>query len=209
METTLTRKGQVTIPKHIRDSLSLEPGCKLIFDVNNDGELVLRKDGPLEKGDQIALIARSVPLKSSWVAPPMNIWSFSAAIPMILLDANVILDVWDPDPIWHAWSSSQLRRLSRLHELAINPIVYAEISVSFATPAALDEKLESMGVIVESIPRKAAFLAGKAFVLYRRQRGTKRNVLPDFFIGPTPPCWAARFLPGIRGATRPIFPVCG
>lgn len=46
METTLTRKGQVTIPKHIRDSLSLKPGCKLIFDVNRDGELVLRKDGP-------------------------------------------------------------------------------------------------------------------------------------------------------------------
>jgi AbrB family looped-hinge helix DNA binding protein len=49
METTLTRKGQVTIPKHIRDSLSLEPGCKLIFDVNKDGELVLRKDGPVEE----------------------------------------------------------------------------------------------------------------------------------------------------------------
>jgi AbrB family looped-hinge helix DNA binding protein len=46
METTLTRKGQVTIPKHIRDSLSLEPGCKLIFDVNNEGELVLRREGP-------------------------------------------------------------------------------------------------------------------------------------------------------------------
>ena len=46
METTLTRKGQVTIPNHIRDSLSLEPGCKLIFDVNNEGELVLRREGP-------------------------------------------------------------------------------------------------------------------------------------------------------------------
>lgn len=49
METTLTRKGQVTIPKHIRDSLSLEPGCKLIFDVNKDGELLLRKNGPSEE----------------------------------------------------------------------------------------------------------------------------------------------------------------
>ena len=49
METTLTRKGQVTIPKHIRDSLNLEPGCKLIFDVNSDGELVLRKNGPVEE----------------------------------------------------------------------------------------------------------------------------------------------------------------
>jgi AbrB family looped-hinge helix DNA binding protein len=48
METTLTRKGQVTIPKHIRDSLSLEPGCKLTFDVNEAGELVLRKEGSVE-----------------------------------------------------------------------------------------------------------------------------------------------------------------
>jgi AbrB family looped-hinge helix DNA binding protein len=49
MTTTLTSKGQVTIPKHIRDSLSLTPGCKLIFDVNDAGELVLRKDGPVEE----------------------------------------------------------------------------------------------------------------------------------------------------------------
>lgn len=43
METTITRKGQVTIPKHIRDALSLAPGNRLVFDVNADGELVLRK----------------------------------------------------------------------------------------------------------------------------------------------------------------------
>ena len=90
---------------------------------------------------------------------------------MILLDANVILDIWDPDPIWRAWSSEQLRKQSFLHEMAINPIVYAEISVSFATSAALDEKLEDLGAIVISILRKAAFLAGKAYFL------------PDFFIG--------------------------
>ncbi|HWG20279.1 MAG TPA: AbrB/MazE/SpoVT family DNA-binding domain-containing protein [Terracidiphilus sp.] len=46
METTITRKGQVTIPKHIRDSLSLVPGSKLVFDVNENGELVLRKSRP-------------------------------------------------------------------------------------------------------------------------------------------------------------------
>jgi len=43
----VTSKGQVTIPKHVRDALSLEPGCKLIFDVNKAGELVLRKGGPI------------------------------------------------------------------------------------------------------------------------------------------------------------------
>jgi predicted nucleic acid-binding protein len=102
---------------------------------------------------------------------------------MILLDANVILDVWDRDPVWYAWSRDQMRKLSTIEELAINPIVYAEVSARFATSASLDEKLQSLGVIFESIPRKAAFLAGKAFVQYRRQRGTKSNVLPDFFVG--------------------------
>ena len=67
--------------------------------------------------------------------------------------------------------------------MAINPIIYAEISVSFRTSAILDEKLDDLGIIVTSIPRQAAFLAGKAYAQYRRQGGTKGNVLPDFFIG--------------------------
>jgi antitoxin PrlF len=45
METTINKKGQVTIPKHIRDSLRLAPGSKLVFEVNDAGELVLRKSG--------------------------------------------------------------------------------------------------------------------------------------------------------------------
>ena len=102
---------------------------------------------------------------------------------MILIDANVILDVWDRDPAWHIWSRDQLRNMSLTEELAINPIVYAEISARFSTSAALDEKLEDLEAIVISIPRKAAFLAGKAYMQYRRQGGTKGNVLPDFFIG--------------------------
>ena len=102
---------------------------------------------------------------------------------MILLDANVILDIWDLDPVWHAWSSGQLRRLSILHELAINAIVYAEISARFATPTTLNERLADLGLDVLDIPRNAAFLAGKAFVQYRRKGGTKGNVLADFFIG--------------------------
>jgi predicted nucleic acid-binding protein len=35
----------------------------------------------------------------------------------------------------------------------------------------------------EPIPYEAAFLAGKAFRIYRQRGGTKRSTLPDFFIG--------------------------
>jgi AbrB family looped-hinge helix DNA binding protein len=49
METTLTSKGQVTIPKHIRNSMNMQPGCKVVFAVNNEGEVVLRKSSPIEE----------------------------------------------------------------------------------------------------------------------------------------------------------------
>jgi len=44
MSTTLTVKGQVTIPKQIRDALDLQPGCKLNFAVNDAGEVLLQKE---------------------------------------------------------------------------------------------------------------------------------------------------------------------
>lgn len=48
---------------------------------------------------------------------------------------------------------------------------------------ALDQTIESMGLVIKELPRPALFLAGKAFVLYRRKGGKKSNVLADFFIG--------------------------
>jgi len=65
METTLTSKGQVTIPKHIRDSLKLEPGCRLIFDMNDDGEVVLRKPKYFheQRPDRFDLVAGTADVK--------------------------------------------------------------------------------------------------------------------------------------------------
>jgi predicted nucleic acid-binding protein len=102
---------------------------------------------------------------------------------MILLDSNILIDVWNANPAWLAWSLGQMRAQSQLHELAINPIVYSEVSVSFTTSKMLDERLSDLAIDVLDIPRKAAFLAGKAFMVYRSRGGTKTSVLPDFFIG--------------------------
>ncbi len=49
MATTLTSKGQVTIPKRIRDALSLAPGCAVDFAVNRDGDVVIHKAGARAK----------------------------------------------------------------------------------------------------------------------------------------------------------------
>ncbi|MBO9646360.1 MAG: type II toxin-antitoxin system PrlF family antitoxin [Pseudacidovorax sp.] len=43
MPTTLTVKGQVTIPKQVRDALGLTPGTAVDFAINRDGQVVLQK----------------------------------------------------------------------------------------------------------------------------------------------------------------------
>jgi antitoxin PrlF len=45
MSTTVTRKGQVTIPKPVRDRLNLEPGNKVDFEPTPDGRFVMVKAG--------------------------------------------------------------------------------------------------------------------------------------------------------------------
>ena len=102
---------------------------------------------------------------------------------MIFVDSNVVFDIWDRDPVWFSWSEQQILNLTLLDELAINPIVYAELSPRFNSRNHLDEALQSFPFLLLGIPREAAFRAGLAFLQYRKQGGTKTNVLPDFFIG--------------------------
>ncbi len=101
----------------------------------------------------------------------------------MLVDTNVLLDVLEDDPDWVDWSLHQLRVQSQIHSLAINPIIYAELSLAFTHFETLDAALDGMGLAVLDLPRPALFLAGKAFAQYRRRGGTKSNVLSDFFIG--------------------------
>jgi predicted nucleic acid-binding protein len=48
-----------------------------------------------------------------------------------LVDTNVLVDVLQNDPQWADWSITQMRAQSSLHALVINPIIYAEVSLSF------------------------------------------------------------------------------
>jgi predicted nucleic acid-binding protein len=102
---------------------------------------------------------------------------------MLLVDTNVLVDVLQDDPQWAEWSIGQLRAQAQVHELAVNPVIYAEMSLSFSTIEALDAVVERMALSIQAIPKPALFVAGKAFARYRRQGGAKGQVLPDFFIG--------------------------
>ncbi|WP_396270991.1 type II toxin-antitoxin system VapC family toxin [Ideonella sp.] len=101
----------------------------------------------------------------------------------MLVDTNVLVDVLQDDPEWADWSVAQLRAQAQVHQLVINPVIYAELASTFSTIEALDDTLAVLQIPLLDIPKPALFLASKAFVKYRRQGGTKTNVLADFFIG--------------------------
>jgi predicted nucleic acid-binding protein len=101
----------------------------------------------------------------------------------MLVDTNVLIDVLENDPDWSDWSIGQLRIQSQIHKLVINPVIYSELSLSFSKVEALNEVLRKMELELLELPREALFLAGKAFLQYRRKGGMKNNVLSDFYIG--------------------------
>lgn len=102
---------------------------------------------------------------------------------MVVVDTNILLDVANRNPVWLNWSASQMMQLAKIHDLIINPIIYAEFSVTYVLLAEVEKSVLDLGLKVENLPREAAFLAGKAFYQYRRQGGSKTGVLPDFLIG--------------------------
>lgn len=101
----------------------------------------------------------------------------------LLVDSNVLLDVLTEDPVWYAWSSTALASAGDQGSLAINPLVYAEVSAGFERIEELDEALPPETFLRLPLPWPAAFLAGKCFLAYRRAGGTRSSPLPDFYIG--------------------------
>lgn len=113
-----------------------------------------------------------------------------------LVDSNVILDLVTDDRMWADWSAESLSRAADESTLVINPIIYAEVSVGFRTIEEVENLLPSGDFRRLELPYEAAFLAGKAFLTYRRRGGKKTMPLPDFYIG------AHAAVSGLRLLTR-------
>ena len=101
----------------------------------------------------------------------------------VLVDSNIILDVFLNDLKWADWSESKLEEYSVQTSLYINSIIYSDISIGFELIEDLESAITKAGFQLLEIPKEALFLAGKAYIKYKRRKGVKRTPLPDFFIG--------------------------
>jgi predicted nucleic acid-binding protein len=126
-----------------------------------------------------------------------------------LVDSNVLIDVLSGDFAWGEWSSEALARLGSEGPLVINAVIYAEVSQRYSRKELLDHELPADVFIREEIPWSAAFLAGKAFLDYRRRGGQRRSPLPDFFIGAHAAVRGLRLLTRDASRYETYFPTVG
>ncbi|MFZ4483249.1 MAG: type II toxin-antitoxin system VapC family toxin [Chthoniobacterales bacterium] len=100
----------------------------------------------------------------------------------VLVDTNVIVDVLTNDPEWADWSVGQLETRSS-GGLVINPVIYAELCFGAPSASFVDDVVKQFALVYQEIPRQGLYRAAKAFARYKKKKGTKSSVLPDFFIG--------------------------
>ena len=124
----------------------------------------------------------------------------------VLVDSNVLLDVATGDPRWSDWSASALESAAEDSVLVINPIVYAEVSAGYAKVEELEASLPASHFRRDPLPYEAAFLAGKAFLRYRKRGGVRRSPLPDFYIGAHAAIAGFRLLTRDGARYRTYFP---
>ena len=123
-----------------------------------------------------------------------------------LVDSNVLIDIVSGNPAWEGWSSQALANAAGAGPIAINAVIYSEVSIGFARIESCESALDRLRIERHPIPWPAAFLAGKAFLDYRRRGGVRSSPLPDFFIGAHAAIAGIRLLTRDAGRYRAYFP---
>ncbi len=102
---------------------------------------------------------------------------------IIMVDSCVVLDLAKPENEWFEWSASLLEDLDETNTFVINPVIYAECAIGYDRIEEVEAFFDTLGFKMPNLPRESLFLAGKAYLQYRQNKGTRQSVLPDFFIG--------------------------
>ncbi|MFC3570317.1 type II toxin-antitoxin system VapC family toxin [Paracoccus simplex] len=124
----------------------------------------------------------------------------------VLVDSNILIDISTNDPHWADWSMRTLAGLGQGARLVINPLIYAELSVAHSRVETLEALLPEDVFHREALPWPAGFLAGKAYLAYRRRGGERRSPLPDFYIGAHAAIRGYRLLTRDSGRYQSYFP---
>ena len=122
------------------------------------------------------------------------------------VDTNVLIDILEPNSEHHAWSKDAVEAAMVNGPVIVSDAVYSELSVSMDSVQATNEAITELSLSRIGYSDTVLFMAGKAFEAYRKNKGTKMNVLPDFFIGALADDEGAALLTRDPSKVRAYFP---
>lgn len=121
------------------------------------------------------------------------------------VDSSVLLLILRRQPGWESWRDA-LTHAATEGPLVVCPVVFAECSVGFSSAEEADIRFKILGVAYDAITPESAWLAGQMFLKYRKQKGKREHLLPDFLVAAHAATQADRLAAMDRGYLRTYFP---
>jgi predicted nucleic acid-binding protein len=100
------------------------------------------------------------------------------------IDSNILIAILKKSETIHEWAIRELEACKREGPAVISDVVYSEVSVTLDDVEQVNAFISALGL--ERYPNNnddAMFLAGRAHLQYRKNKGDRTGTLPDFFIG--------------------------
>lgn len=124
----------------------------------------------------------------------------------VLVDTNILIDIFGPPTRFLEWSAKQLSSLRATSSFILSPIVWAELAGMRESEADLATLFSRLELTREALPFSAAYRAGVAHRDYRTRGGVRERTLPDFLIGAHAVVRGHQLLTRDAGRYRTYFP---
>jgi len=121
------------------------------------------------------------------------------------VDSSVILDILTASPAHFESSRSLFRRGRDEGKLIVCPLVWGELRPFFKERGELELVMEKMSIVFDDLGKEVSEMAGEIWSEYRKAKGSRSRLLPDFLIGAHAMLKANRLITRDRGFYKSYF----
>ena len=124
----------------------------------------------------------------------------------LLVDSNVLLDVFEDDPVWAQWSEEMLEYYSTTHILCIDPIIDAEVSVGFQRIEELEAAMKIVEPVCCKFPKRGSFWLQRCSSNTENERDSSCHLSRIFSLEPMRLLTSSHCSLVMYRGTNPAFP---